>query len=582
MAGVSSNIDNKNIIKQRFQALQSLSDLSVLLNYIEKSELDIDTKLEPIELNTLYNIVTFKEKLYTRFFIPKKNGEYREIWAPKDALMRILKPLNRILQCVFEDKIHYCTNGFSYGRDIIRNARPHVNKRFVLNCDISNFFPSVEQRRIETVLGLNPINLKGNKKTIAAYIAEVTTFNGFLVQGAPTSPVLSNLVTQKLDRKISAFCISRKVKYTRYADDLTFSCNKAVFDDYFISNIREIVFTENFILNESKTRVRSNMDRQEVTGLVVNQKINVPREYLKKVRAMLNNWDKRGLSYAVRVFKIHQPPFKDEYDFINVLSGQISFIGNVRGKEDPIFRRLHIKLNTLKNRIDYSFIKNTSVKDRLEKDNKKMEAILLDEVHNSEDKFISFCTAGFHQIENLLNYYYDRRFPNFNDLLQYLIDYNPAFSKHRPVENAASKFQDIRKLQINLLLFVFEKEFYFENGNGEYYNKRVTFLREIRNDESHRCSIHELDVNNIQAKYLLLQDKKNGYKQRNKLYPPQSAEENKIELNYNLLKFVEQKDFYFSRKIVKEVTAIIKRKLKEIENTESSLSSSRIIATQNE
>lgn len=584
MAGVSSNTDPKALIKERFHAIQSLSDLAALMNYIEKNELDGGANLSIIELDTLYRVVSQKASYYTRFSIPKKNGEFREIWAPQGSLLRILKPLNRILQCIVEGNIHRCTNGFLYGRDIVRNARPHVNKRFVLNCDILNFFPSVEERRIEAVLGLNPINLKENKKNIAAYIADVCVLNGYLVQGAPTSPVLSNLVTQKLDRKLSAYCLAKKVKYTRYADDLTFSCNRQLFDERFISDIREIVRSENFKLNESKTRVRSDMDRQEVTGLVVNQKVNIPREYLKKVRAMLNNWDKKGLSYAKRKFRIHQPPQKREYDFINVLSGHVAFIGNVRGKEDSIFRKFHIKLNTLKNRIDYSYIKNISVRDRLEKDNRKMEAILLDEVHKSEDKFIAFCTEGFHQIENLLNYYYHLRFPNFNDLLQYLIDFNPGFSKHKPAENAASKFKDIGKLQISNLIYIFEKEFYINNNDGEYYDKRVTFLREIRNDESHRCSIYELDPHSVRSKYAQLQNLKQEFKQRNKIYPPQSAEENKIELNYNVLKFVEQKDFYFSRKIVKEVSKIIEKELKKIKETnhESTISESIEITSSQE
>ena len=93
-------------------------------------------------------------------------------------------------------------------------------------------------------------------------------------------------------------------------------------------------------------------------------------------------------------------------DFQDVLNGHVSFIGNVRGKEDSLFIKLNIRLNTLKNRIDFLFIKNLNVRKRLVGDNLKMERILLDSVHTDDQRFISFCTVAFHQIENLLNYYY--------------------------------------------------------------------------------------------------------------------------------------------------------------------------------
>ena len=283
--------------KKRFDQMTNLTDFVWLLNYIELRA--FKHRQKPLTVKHLYYLSKSKNDRYIEFEIPKKNGKTRKIKSPDNRLKRAQSLINILLQIIFEGHSNYSTNGFLFGKDIRRNAIPHVNKKYLLNIDIQDFFNSIPFRRVKVVLELAPFNLIDDREKIGFLIANLGTHKNSLPQGAPTSPILSNIVTQKLDRNISKFCISNKIKYTRYADDLSFSSNWNIFEPKFITQIEEIILAENFNLNDDKTRVRNFTQRQEVTGLVVNTKLNIKREYLQKVRAMINNWEKGGLSFAI-------------------------------------------------------------------------------------------------------------------------------------------------------------------------------------------------------------------------------------------------------------------------------------------
>lgn len=563
MPGVFLIESQSSIIASKFAQLRTVEDLAILLNWIEKHDKVSESRtIKPIDAKLLHFLAKTRGTRYLHFNIDKKSGGQREIRTPDAILKRIQRLLNYALQVVFEPHAHHSTNGFLFGRDIIRNAKPHVNKTYVLNCDIKDFFPSINFRRVKTVLGLSPFNLIDDRELIGFLIANLCIHNNSLPQGAPTSPLLSNIVTQNLDRKMDKYCLTRKVKYSRYADDLTFSSNRNLFDKDFLETITRILSEERFQVNESKTRLKTDMDRQQVTGLVVNEKINIKREYLQKVRAMLNNWEKGGLEFAKQRFAKHQPPSRRNFNFIEVVGGHVSFIGNVRGKEDPVFQKLHSKLTILRHRIDYSFITNENVRKRLIGDNMKMEKILLDKIHSTEDKFIAFCTSAFHQIENLLNYYYWKRFPDFADLLEFLLVNNPRFkSRYNNLNSAKNHIKKFKDLNINVLLFIFEKEFYI-GPKMKYYDRRLSKLREIRNDDSHRCSVIEYDKAKVLLEYQILQIKKEGFHTKHKRYMVLSMEENEIEFKFNLIVFLEKMDYKFVRGALKEICAKIVRDLK--------------------
>ena len=150
--------------------------------------------------------------------------------------------------------------------------------------------------------------------------------------GAPTSPVISNLACFLFDRRLMRFAEEQQLTFTRYADDLTFSSNRKI-GDTTINAIKDIITSYGFVVNEQKTRTFTAIGSQVVTGLKVNEKVNVDRTYIRNIRAMLHNWDKNGLVKAAA-------QNLNEYQFINILKGKLDFLSMVRGKEDPVYQKL--------------------------------------------------------------------------------------------------------------------------------------------------------------------------------------------------------------------------------------------------
>jgi len=538
-------------IKDSYNKIRSVQQLAGLLNKIEYLIYKAQTPQKKITARDLNYLSISKDRRYKESFIPKKNGKKRKIDAPDNYLKRVQFLLNQLLQIIFGDHVNYHTNGFLEGRNILRNAEPHTNKRFVLNIDLKDFFPSIEFRRVKSVLEFNPFNLKEERERLAFIIANIVTYKNSLPQGAPTSPIISNIVTQRLDRKFAKFSMQKRIRYSRYADDLTFSTNKDIFNEDFISEVEVIIKEENFKINSEKTRIQSSMDRQEVTGLVVNQKVNVKREYLNSVRAMLNNWEKGGVNFAQSRYDFHKKKIEQNIDFRNALRGHIDFIGSIKGKENSVYSKLKLRYEYLYNKLDYEMITHEKVRNQLVKDNLKMELILMDNIHSSDDKFISFCTSAFHQIENLLNYYYWKRFPDVDNLKQFLLDNNPAFKNRWKSLERLTGFQRIRDFDINLLVYLFEKEHYFDKNI--YYDKEITFLREIRNDESHRCSIFLLDKQKTYDDYDKIKEKWERFKEKRKRFPEKQKKELEIEFKVRLFEFMERKNYNKVREILKNV-----------------------------
>ena len=169
--------------------------------------------------------------------------------------------------------------------------------------------------------------------------------NGVLPTGSPTSPVISNLVCWELDHDLEKFASQNKLNYSRYADDLSFSSQIPI-DDTLKQGISEIIQKHNFTINPKKVRLKHTGQRMMVTGLTVNEKVNVPRHFIKKVRAMLHDFYYNGLEAATsKHLKLTSPPSpKLTSIFLNRLTGQISFIGQIRGKEDMIYIKYEKKL----------------------------------------------------------------------------------------------------------------------------------------------------------------------------------------------------------------------------------------------
>jgi len=241
---------------------------------------------------------------YTTFRIPKRRGGHRSISVPKDDLKSLQRRFVDILYSIYSPR--RLVHGFVQGRNILTNANPHVHKRYVFNVDLENFFPSINFGRVRGMFMSEPFNVPQAGATI---LAQLCCHRGVLPQGAPTSPIISNIICSRLDRQLMKLAQSHNCFCTRYADDITFSKTRTAFPagiGYFDENknavvgaeLRQIIESNGFRINAEKIRLYTNTHRQSVTGLTVNEKPNIPRNFIRQVRAMIHAWDKYGLQEA--------------------------------------------------------------------------------------------------------------------------------------------------------------------------------------------------------------------------------------------------------------------------------------------
>jgi RNA-directed DNA polymerase len=245
---------------------------------------------------------------YVEFEIPKAKGGTRRIAAPRAPLRKVQRTiLDQILGKV---PMHDACHGFVAGRSTVTNARPHRGAALVLKLDLKDFFPTVHYRRVRGLY-----RWLGYNDEVAATLAGLTTYRpktasgdvvwpGMLPQGAPTSPALANLACRRLDRRLDRLAAKCGAVYTRYADDLTFSFAKqpepALRIGRFLWWVDAICQDEGFIERADKRRILRNKHQQRVTGLVVNNGVNVPRADRKRFRAILHNCAKTGVASQAR------------------------------------------------------------------------------------------------------------------------------------------------------------------------------------------------------------------------------------------------------------------------------------------
>lgn len=266
----------------------------ILANITTRREFALLIDVELKEL-TYVLYVEKVDNLYTTFSIPKKNGGERWIHAPQGKLKYIQRRLKALLEgyvkTVYSENLvnTNVSHAFTKERSIITNARVHKNKKYVINLDLESFFDSFNFGRVRGFFinndywKLNPL--------IATLIAQLTCYNGALPQGAPTSPIITNLICNIMDWHLTKIAKKYKMSYTRYADDLTFSTNDKTIEEtysHFLDEIKNEITKSGFKVNDSKTRFTDRYMRQEVTGLVVNKKISVKKEYYKNTHAMAN------------------------------------------------------------------------------------------------------------------------------------------------------------------------------------------------------------------------------------------------------------------------------------------------------
>lgn len=358
--------------------MNTKADLLSLLNDLKADDLGEAAYPFTMKQINYYCNPNKVQRRYKRFEIPKKSGGKRHITAPTRTLKSLLTYVNMILQAMYEPLP--CVMGFTQGRSVADNARPHVGKYYVFNIDLKDFFPSVAQARVWKKLQLPPFNFKDDEKSgmkrrvLADVIAGMCCMRidrnndsdlyqelkerkcnegkgvlYVLPQGAPTSPVLTNIICERLDWKLTKLAKHFGLTYTRYADDITFSSMHNVYqkDSDFVKQLLEIVEGQNFVINPAKTRLSRVNQRQEVTGLTVNTKTNVTRKYVQDVRHILHTWATKGYQAAYAEFyphyKTEKPQKKGEPVLENVISGKLEYLKMVKGSDDSTY----LKLNTL-------------------------------------------------------------------------------------------------------------------------------------------------------------------------------------------------------------------------------------------
>lgn len=295
-----------------------------------------------------------KHRAYIDFRIPKKKrGEFRTISAPCPGLKVIQTCLCKVLTDQYQP--HVAAMGFVPGRSVADNASVHVGQEYVYNIDLRDFFPSIKGGRIYKRLLAKPFSMDPATANMVVRLCCGVDENGVdvLPQGAPSSPILTNIICERLDRKLSKLAKAYNLRYTRYADDITFSgtSNKFAPEGKFCKALAHIVEQEEHLcINEDKTRVRGCNQRQEVTGLTVNQKVNVSKSYVKQLRTMLANWEKSGYDYAQARFLEHYAPTKNvkgEHHIENILGGKLAYMRMVKGSDDPTYAKLNARYQSL-------------------------------------------------------------------------------------------------------------------------------------------------------------------------------------------------------------------------------------------
>lgn len=301
-----------------------------------------------VSAKELKKIWWFRGRMYHQFQIAKGNGKSRIINAPDKRLKYLQRKIAPLLDQLY--RVRNPVHGFVAGKSVKTNALAHLRKRFVLNIDLKDFFPSITENRITGVL-----ESLGIDSRVASIIGRLCCHNAHLPQGAPTSPVLSNMICFRLDKELLAFAKASRCIYTRYADDITLSSHQpmtALFEavppsghfapDLLAPAFRNIIVTNGFAINPDKAHYADRHSRRTVTGLKINELLNVDRRYVRNIRAALYSVETLGKKAAQERF---ESSHGGTSDLGKHLEGKITWLRHIRGQSDPVFRSIAVRFN---------------------------------------------------------------------------------------------------------------------------------------------------------------------------------------------------------------------------------------------
>lgn len=269
----------------------------------------------------LYTVSNDIESHYQTREIPKRNGGTRIIHTPDYLLKEIQKNiLNAILN---QYQISKYATAYHKNTSILKNAIPHLQKEIILKLDIKDFFSHITMDIVKQLVFIDTIY----PPQIQQLLAQLCCYKGSIPQGAPTSAAISNLIMKELDEKIGAWCDERKISFTRYCDDFTFSGSFEPVE--VIEKVTEELSALQFQLNRKKTKVLYPHQRQIVTGIIVNEKVHTPRQYRKKIRQEMYYIQTFGLKEHMN----HTNQILTPEEYIHSLLGKLNYILSIQPED---------------------------------------------------------------------------------------------------------------------------------------------------------------------------------------------------------------------------------------------------------
>lgn len=274
-------------------------------------------------IKKLYSISNNIEDNYKVFKIKKSNGSFRKIYEPNGTLKYIQR---QILKNILENKkVSKYATAYQKGKSLKDNAEIHIGKKIILKLDIKNYFDSISFYSIYD----SCFPIEYFPKGIGMLLTYLCTYNGYLPQGAPTSAYISNLVMKDFDDELGSWCDENNITYTRYSDDMTFSGDFN--PTLIIKKAKNMLSKLGFELNKKKIHVIKQNQQQKITGIVVNEKMQVERKYRKEIRKEIYYIKKYGLDSHLD--KIN---YKDKEKYLNKLYGRILFILQINNNKEFI------------------------------------------------------------------------------------------------------------------------------------------------------------------------------------------------------------------------------------------------------
>ena len=283
-------------------------------------------------IKKLYSISNNIEGNYKVFKIKKSNGSFRKIYEPNSTLKYIQR---KILKNILENKkVSKYATAYQKGKSLKENAQIHIGKKIILKLDIKNYFDSISFYSIYN----NCFPIEYFPKGIGMLLTYLCTYNGYLPQGAPTSAYISNLVMKDFDDELGNWCEINNISYTRYSDDMTFSGDFN--PNLIIKKVKTMLFKLGFELNKKKIHVIKQHQQQKITGIVVNEKMQVEIKYRKEIRKEIYYIKKYGLNSH-----LNRINYKNKEKYLNKLYGRILFVNQINNNKEFInYKNFLLKL----------------------------------------------------------------------------------------------------------------------------------------------------------------------------------------------------------------------------------------------